>query len=139
MFVAWESFIEASFTKFLCGEPSTTGLQIVCCATPRDLEHAQKMVIGVMKYVDWSHPEVIRKLAAIYFEDGHPFSTLISAIQSDLFDLRTIRNAAAHITSTTTHQLDALGQRKLRRPCLNIGVPAILMPWTPILRTLVQS
>ena len=77
--------------------------------------HAHRILIGTQKYVDWSNPEIIRRLCNLFFDPSNPFDTYIASINTDLFDLKTIRNAAAHLTSTTSQQLDSLATRKLKR------------------------
>jgi hypothetical protein len=50
---------------------------------------------------------------------------------TDLYDLKTIRNAAAHLTSTTQQKLDSLGTRKLKRQCNDLKVSDILFTFDP--------
>jgi hypothetical protein len=50
---------------------------------------------------------------------------------SDLADLRAMRNASAHITSTTQKSLEALAQRILGVPSLNIELYTLLTAPNP--------
>ncbi|GEN08320.1 hypothetical protein MFU01_33570 [Myxococcus fulvus] len=125
-FIAWEKFLEQSFLLFLTGEPATTGKIVPTHATPRDLTHASQMTVGTQKYVDWANPDIVRRLAKIYFPGGHPFESTISSINSDLLDLKNIRNASAHISTTTATALEALAQRKLQKPSPGITVYSLL-------------
>lgn len=131
IFIAWEGFLETAFIKYLMGEPSISGLTFTRYASPTSIEHAQKILIGTQKYVDWSNPEIVRKISKLYFENGDPFHTIISSIQNAIFDLKTIRNAAAHISSTTQSNLDALATRTLARPVSNIKVSDLLFAVDP--------
>jgi len=131
IYIAWETFIESSFIQYMLGEPSILGNRIFCCVQPRDKHHAINLLIGTKQYVDWSHPEHLRTLCNLYFDPGNPFEIFISSIKTDLSDLKIIRNAAAHLTSTTQHKLDSLGTRKLRRPCNNLKVSDILFAFDP--------
>jgi hypothetical protein len=117
LFIAWEKFLEASFIDYLMNEQSIQGNRPAKFANPIDREHAHKLLIGTQKYVDWSNPEITRRLSAIYFHQGYVFNTQLGAIQTDLFDLKTIRNSAAHLSSTTSSQLDGLSSRLLGTPC----------------------
>ena len=115
MFIHWESFVESSFASYLTGETSTSGTIVSKHVMPADRNHALKILIGTQKYVDWANHDIVRRLANLYLEDGEPFSSNISAIARELSDLKTVRNAAAHLSSTTQHQLDALASRVLGR------------------------
>lgn len=131
IFIAWETFLESSFINYMLGDLSILGNAITCHALPTSVDHAHKMIIGTQKYVDWSNPEIVRRLCNLYFAAGNPFDTFISSISADLFDLKTIRNAAAHLTSTTRGQLDSLGTRKLRRPSTNLKVSDLVFSIDP--------
>ena len=122
MFIAWETFLEESFILYLTGNQSISGTVVRKYANPVDEAHAHKFLIGNMKFVDWSDPKKVITLAEIYFDAGEPYKTAINSIHSHLQDLKTIRNAAAHLSSTTTGQLDALAIRKLGRPYTRISV-----------------
>jgi len=131
-FISWENFLENSFLDFLLGEPSIKGTVIRRHAIPVDRSHAHKILIGTQKYVDWANPEIVRRLSKLYFDNTNPIETIISSIQTDIFDLKTIRNAAAHISSTTSHEIDALATRKLRRQCINFTVSQLILAFDPV-------
>ncbi|MGY6588813.1 MAG: hypothetical protein ACXIUB_11080 [Wenzhouxiangella sp.] len=131
MFIYWESFIEESFVNYLIGEASTDGTYVNRFVTPNNRTHALKLLIGTQKYVDWANHEIVKRLANLYLEDGEPFSTNISAITTDLADLKTIRNAAAHLSSTTQHPLDALASRVLGRQVSNTVVGQFIVQLHP--------
>lgn len=52
----------------------------------------------------------------MYFEHGYPYEPHLSAIYSDLDDLRTMRNASAHVSSTTQIALESLALRIVGQP-----------------------
>lgn len=122
LFIAWETFLEHSFIQYMLGEPSILGTAVVRYVQPRDEQHANKLLIGTQKYVDWSNPDIVKRLCNLFFDTANPFDTFISSMMTDLFDLKTVRNAAAHLTSTTRQQLDSVGTRRLKRPCTNLKV-----------------
>lgn len=131
IFIGWEEFLEKSFLDFMMGELSTAGNIVATFVSPPDIQHARKLVVGTQKFVDWSNPEIVRRLSMLYFDQGHPFDPFIASINQDLMDMRTIRNSSAHLSSTTIQQLDALGSRKLNRPCSNIKVPDLILALDP--------
>lgn len=119
IFIAWETFLEACFVDYLMNEQSILGNRPAKFANPVDRTHAHQLIIGTQKFVDWSNPDITRKLSMIYFHQGYVFNSELSAVQPQLFDLKTIRNAAAHLSSTTNMKLDGLSSRLLGRVCNN--------------------
>ncbi len=131
MFIAWEQFLETSFVLYMMGHPSGMGNIVPKFVSPTDEGHAHRILVGTRRYVDWSTPDTARKLAGSFFASGEPYETVLTLLSNDLMDLKTIRNAAAHLSSSTTQQLDALGTRKLRRPCVNVAVYDLLIAVNP--------
>lgn len=110
-FIAWETYLESIFKCFLLGEQTITGMVVRTYVTARDEDHASKLLVGMNKYFDWANQEFVCKLSRLYLDDNNPISSAISQIVTDLKDLRTIRNAAAHMTQTTRIPIEALAQR----------------------------
>jgi hypothetical protein len=131
MFIAWETFLEESFLNYLTGKRTILHTSIPKHARPIDLNHAINLTIGVNSYFDWSRPDAVIKLSKLFFNNGEPFHTTIAAIQSDIFDMKTIRNAAAHLSSTTSTSLDSLSSRLLGVPITNMKAANLLLTNLP--------
>lgn len=131
IFITWETFLENSFIQYMLGKSSILGNVILRYVQPIDEQHANRLLIGTQRYVDWSNPDTVKTLSILHFASGNPFDTFISSMKTDLFDLKTIRNAAVHLSSTTQQQLDSLGTRKLRRLCNNLKVSDIIFAVDP--------
>lgn len=131
IFISWETFLERVFVQYMIGEPSILGNVVGRYVSPVDEEHARKVLIGTQKYVDWASPDIVRKLSTLYFHPINPINTFISSSASDIFDLKIIRNSAAHSSSTTSVQLDALGTRKLQKACSNLTVASFIFDNDP--------
>ena len=116
MFIAWEAFIERTICEFMTGEPKIGGVAPVKYVAPLDVPAAQKMLIGFMRYFDFGKHENVMRIVRIYFENGYPYEPHLSGIVSDLADIRTMRNASAHITSTTQTALEALATAIFGQP-----------------------
>ena len=117
IYIAWETFVENCLVDYLLNEPSVLNNRPAKWVNPIDKEHAHQIIIGNQRHMDWSNPETIRKISKIFFHQGYIFNTSLSAINNDLMDLKTIRNSAAHISSTTASKLDGLSTRILNTPC----------------------
>lgn len=131
LFIAWEGFLEEAFSRFMVGSPTTSGVQPVKYVSPPTTEAAKSMIIGNSKYFDYANIDFVRKLAALYFQNGYPFEPHLSASQSDISDMRTMRNASAHISSTTQRALEGLAQRILSVPAPGITLYALLTTVDP--------
>lgn len=116
LFVAWETFLEDSLTKLMIGLSTISGQTPTRFVIPPDTQSAKLIVIGTQRYFDYANLDNMRKIVNLYFKNGYPFEPHLSSVQSDISDLRTMRNAAAHITSTTQTALESLAQRILRTP-----------------------
>lgn len=127
LFIALEEFLEASFIHYLVGETSTEQWRPSKFAEPISVEHAQKMLIGTQRFVDWSTPNTIVKYAELYFSDGEPFKTPLSGSLSQLQSMKTVRNSTAHLSSTTRAALDGLYSRWTGKPSSNVSAYDILM------------
>lgn len=120
--IAWERFLEQSFLSYLVGETTVSGAHVATYLAPPSFDHANRVLIGTQRYVDWGNPEIVVKLADLYFPSGAPYKAALAAIQGDLYDLRAVRNAAAHLSTSTSVQLDGVALRRLRKPISGITV-----------------
>ena len=102
------------------------GRVVPCCVRATSLDHAHKLIIGTNKYFDWTNPELVVQLSSLFLEPDNPIKTAIHATNSDLFDLKTIRNAAAHISTTTQQKLDSVASRIYGRQMVNTKVAEVI-------------
>lgn len=126
LFIAWEVFLEDAMTKLMSGSPTTSGKHPTRYVTPPTQEAAKIMVIGINRYFDYANIDYVKRLTTMYFENGYPFEATLNSISADLADLRTMRNASAHITSTTQRALEALAQRIFLTPKPGIDLYTLL-------------
>jgi len=126
MFIAWEEFIEASISDFMMGEATIGGNQPVRYVTPPTRDHSGKMVVHMNRYFDYANQENVKKLTRLYFETGYPFETPINSLTQELSDLKIMRNASAHMSSTTRAALEGLGLRIFGSPQASITVYQML-------------
>lgn len=131
IFIAWETFLESCFVDYLLNEPSVLNNRPAKWVNPINAEHAQEIIIGNQRYMDWSNPEAIRKMSQIFFHQGYVFNTTLSAINNDLMDLKAIRNSAAHMSSTTSGKLDGVSTRILNTPCTSYTAYRLLFSIDP--------
>lgn len=131
LFLAWETFLERSLLYLMAGGHTLSGRHPIRYVQPRDEVAAHRMVVGVRPYFDFGNHGHFRTMVSIYFERGYPFEPHLTAIQGELSDLRTLRNASAHITSTTQAALEALAQRIFSVPQPGIDLYNVLLKELP--------
>jgi hypothetical protein len=126
LFIAWETFLEASIIDVMRGQPCVNGAIPVRFVSPPHDEAARAMITHTLRYFDFGNHDNIRKVVAMYFENGYPYEPHLSSILADLADLKTVRNACAHITSNTQRGLENLALRILGQPAPGIDVHRLL-------------
>jgi hypothetical protein len=115
----------------MVGSTTLSGSVPIRYVAPASIETARLLVIGVQRYFDYGNHENVRRLINMYFQNGYPYEPHLSAISSELADLRTMRNASAHITSTTQTALESLALRVFSQPCPNIDLYRLLTKTDP--------
>lgn len=131
MFIAWEEFVEAAISDFMMGEATLGGTSPTRYVTPPTVVHGKKMVIHTNRYFDFANHENVKKIASIFFEAGYPFDTTVNSITQELSDLKTIRNACAHMSSTTITALEGLAVKIFGSPMPGISVYQMLVTQDP--------
>jgi hypothetical protein len=131
MFIAWEEFIEAAVGDYMMGDATTGGNIPIKYVTPPTREHSTKMVIHTNRYFDYANHENVKKLARLFFDNGYPFETPINSMTQELFDLKTMRNACAHMSSTTKTALESLAVKIFGLPQPGITVYQMLTAIDP--------
>jgi hypothetical protein len=114
VFMAWEVFLEDSFTRFMCGASSLSGSRPKSYVRPLNIDHARDLIIGPkLRFADWSDPQVVIGRANLIFATGEPFATPIKAATRELNEMRTIRNYIAHRSVYSREQFNRLVQVRL--------------------------
>ncbi len=131
IFIAWEAFLEASLAHLMTGAQTISGALPAKYVSPQDTDKAKLMVIGSNRFFDYSNHEYVKRIAKLYFDAGYPFEPHISAIESELSDLKTMRNATAHLSSTTQQALESLALRIFAQPKPGIDLYGLLTAVDP--------
>lgn len=131
LYIAWETFLESSLASFMVGSTTINGTAPTKYVSPISLEAARTLIIGINRYFDYGNHEYVRRLVNMYFHQGYPYEPHLSAINSELADLRTMRNSSAHITSTTQTALEGLALRIFSRPMPSIDLYGLLTTSDP--------
>lgn len=103
LFTAWEQFLEAAFETCVVDAPlasfkSRHRVLVV------DLDTAHDLIRGSRRYVEWADPSLVRERAKVFFKNGEPFESALSAVSDDLAKMRTIRNRCVHFSQHAAEQ-----------------------------------
>jgi hypothetical protein len=131
LFIAWESFLEKSLLSFMTGNATISGALPVRYVVPPSRDAASTLLTGINRYFDFGNHENVRKIVSMYFLGGSPYLPHLNLIFSDLNDIRTMRNASAHISSSTQTGLESLAQRVLGTPQPGIRLYTLLTAIDP--------
>jgi hypothetical protein len=135
VFIAWESFLEESLAQLMIGEKTTSGAMPVRFVAPPTLDSARQLTIGIKKYFDYGNHQHFKIMVRIYFKNGYPYEPHLSAIVSELDDLRTMRNSCAHISSSTQRALESLATGIFGQPRPGITLYQLLTSTDPRSKT----
>ena len=114
IYSAWETFLEESFIRFMCGAPSASGSYPKCYVSPRNIDHAREFVTGPrLRYADWTDPDTVVRRAELLFRAGRPYATPVRAASLELNDMRAIRNRIAHRSVDARNKFAVVVQRRL--------------------------
>lgn len=131
LFIAWEHFLESLFINLMIGNPTIGGTLPVRYVMPPTLDDARALIVGTNRYFDYANHDNVKKISLLYFQNGYPFEPHISSIFSDLSDLKTMRNASAHITSTTQRALESLAVRIFGQPQPSVSLYRLITAIDP--------
>jgi hypothetical protein len=139
LFVAWESFLEATFIAYLMGNQPRTGVPVTRFATPQSIDAANKMLVGTQRFVDWANPEIVMRLASLFFRDGFPVRYALASAHQDLVDMKVVRNACAHLSRTTKPAFDQITSRTVSKQYQEFPVSSFLLASNPATKTAVHE
>lgn len=131
LFIAWESFLEDAILKLMTGLPTISGQAPLRYVNPLTTDSARDIMVGTTRFFDFGNIDHVKKIVVLYFHNGAPFEPYLSAASPDITDIRTVRNASAHITTSTQRQLETLAQRLLSTPKPGIDVYQLLIASDP--------
>lgn len=109
IFVAYETFMEQSFLRYMMGGEASRGYKPKRYVLPKDEEHARRITLqDYTSYADWSTPDKIKRRAEYCFKNGEPFKPNIDLFTQTIQDIKTIRN---HITHSSFDAKDKFEDR----------------------------
>lgn len=93
---AWESFIEDTFIRYLCGAVSPSGFKpTLVSLKEKNIPSALSTLLSGQNYINWS-PKNTTSRSKKYFSAGTPYTNALAVTSSVCEDINIIRNRFAH-------------------------------------------
>lgn len=93
--LAWESFLEESVLKHMCGCDSAGGNRLAASGAYTNQRDAHTMLLRGARYLTWSYDASLRNIDR-GLGPGHLWDGHIRGVRQDLLDLYSVRNRIAH-------------------------------------------
>ena len=105
VFITWESFLEQSFLRYLCGYTCGPGPETLLQPRCRSVPAAARLVLGSSNFVSWQNTQKILSRCRQFVDRGR-HETVIRSHQSRLDSYAAIRNHIAHRSAHSTTEFD---------------------------------
>jgi hypothetical protein len=103
LFTAREQFLECAFEHSVVDAPlASFRSRHRVLVTDRDTAH--DLIRGNRKYVEWADIGIVRERAKVFFKNGEPFESSLSAMSDDVRKMRIIRNRCVHLSQHAVEQ-----------------------------------
>ena len=111
--LAWETFLEETFLRYLCGAKSSAGVAPnLVVARASTLGSAYQNELAGKLFLTWN-PTGAMKRANRCFTAGAPYDPVISGAAGDLNDMIAIRNRIAHRSPYSVQEFQSVVRRHL--------------------------
>lgn len=123
-FLAWEAFLDESFTLYLLGEKPPKGRRPKLEHPATRLKDAERFIIGAdRKYADWTKTDVLRRRSQVFFRRNDPYDLPLKANNRSFEEMNIIRNAIAHRSTHSHEQFKSVVRKffKTYPPKLTVG------------------
>ena len=133
-FEALESYMERVFICYMLGKTGINGNAVNRYVFPLNEEHAEKMLRGKDKYMDFTSRVIIDTYAENFFEGRGPF-TFLDGVSQDFEDMKKIRNRISHVSLKSQREFESLVRSRVSFLPTNVSVASFLMTFVPRQRT----
>jgi len=107
IFLSWESFLEESFLRLLCGYQTSSGITPALKQPPaRTLMDASHALLGSQPFISWTRPGEIGPRCRRYVTGGS-HENVIQSVRARLDHFADVRNRIAHRSEYARAQFDS--------------------------------
>jgi hypothetical protein len=105
IFMLWESYLEESFLRYLCGYSTTVGLASLINPPQKTLAAARTAMLGGRPFVSWSQPTSVEALCRRFINNGL-HELVVKSNRARLEWFTCVRNRVAHGSTHSKSQFD---------------------------------
>jgi hypothetical protein len=105
VFMLWETFLEQSFLRYICGFAASAGPQSLTGGTRRTLFDAEQAVLRGHDYVSWANPGSVEARCRHFIKYGL-HEQIVSSNRSRLEWFASVRHRVAHPSAYAKGQFD---------------------------------
>lgn len=106
LFIAWETFLEETFLRYLCGFRSSGGAPTLLKPPFRSLDDARSDLFGGREYVSWYDPDKIIKRSRAYITSG-THELVVASNKARLEWFAAVRHRIAHASAFARQEFDS--------------------------------
>jgi hypothetical protein len=119
--LAWEVFLEDSFVVYLTGGGGQSGRKAKTHVTATTGPQARSVLLGGQDYLSWSGADVIKRRARVWFSDGEPYVSALTALATNK-EIRVVRNRIAHNSGEASTKFSKLRAQKITNAAARRGM-----------------
>jgi hypothetical protein len=128
IFILWESFLEESFLRYLCGYSTTVGPAGLISSPYKTLTAARTAMLGGRDYVSWSQPTRVEGLCRRFMVNGL-HELIVQSNQARLEWFALVRNRIAHGSAYSKNQFDRATMGLVGRRYSGASAGRLLRDW----------
>lgn len=108
VFLGWESFLEETFCRLLCGYSGKGGKETLAGGKPyfRSISKAHSAVLGGQKFKLWHNPDHVISRAQTFFSNGR-IEQVLSSNLARIRQMSAVRHRIAHDSSDVKSKFDS--------------------------------
>jgi len=110
----WENFLENCFLTYMLGEHTDSGYAPKRYISPKDKEHALKIILAGRDFFPWTKPDRVKEQSMLCFEKGEPFCLVLESTMTELNKITIIRNAIVHRSTVAMDKFKTLVRDELK-------------------------
>jgi hypothetical protein len=107
--LGWETLVQDSFVRYLCGARTASGYQpVLVGARQRSIATATTMLLHGNNYITWSVNNTLQRANVHFARGGEPYATAIGSVRGVLNEMVAVRNRIAHASDHAAAEFAAV-------------------------------
>lgn len=130
LFLAWEHFLEETFTRLLCGHVTAAGPPTLIQAKFPNLNAARIAILHGQDFVSWANPAAVERRSRAFFTAG-THELVIQSSRARISAFNSVRNRIAHKSTFSQQEFDGASMLLAGRRYPASAPGRFLRDWNP--------